>query len=307
MNSNDLSFENTVTSDELVFWMLLAHLPGWKYLITNRLVVDILLNKRMLLSEFFCLPTQKRIERFHITEQQEVEIQNALKKISEYKSVLSELEKEGIQIVTLNSPFFPKALKQKLKMASCPLILYCKGHLNLLNRPASAIVGSRKANAEALEFTDLTSRRLTREGQIVVSGYAKGVDQQALKSALESEGSSIIVLPQGLFTFKSELRKFSDQISRGTLLVCSFFPPKAPWSVGLAMGRNTHIYALSQDVFVAQTESSGGTWTGAVNGLKRKQRVFIYFSSTMDSKPLRDLIKLGAIPIRKDGSMAQLP
>lgn len=192
-------------------------------------------------------------------------------------------------------------------MASCPLILYCKGHLNLLNRPASAIVGSRKANAEALEFTDLTSRRLTREGQIVVSGYAKGVDQQALKSALESEGSSIIVLPQGLFTFKSELRKFSDQISRGTLLVCSFFPPKAPWSVGLAMGRNTHIYALSQDVFVAQTESSGGTWTGAVNGLKRKQRVFIYFSSTMDSKPLRDLIKLGAIPIRKDGSMAQLP
>lgn len=262
MNSNDLSFEKTVTSDELIFWMLLAHLPGWKYLITNRLVVDILLNKRMLLSEFFCLSTEKRIERFHITEQQEVDIQNALKKISEYKSVLSELEKEGIQIVTLNSPFFPKALKQKLKMASCPLILYCKGHLNLLNRPASAIVGSRKANAEALEFADLTSRRLTREGQIVVSGYAKGVDQQALKSALESEGSSIIVLPQGLFTFKSELRKFSDQISRGTLLVCSFFPPKAPWSVGLA----THIYALSQDVFVRKLKVQAAHGQGPLMG-----------------------------------------
>lgn len=301
MNSGKYSFEKTVTREELVFWMILAHLPRWKDLITNRLAVDILLNKGMLLSEFFGLTSEKRAEIFNLNEVQEKDIQGELEKIEEYKSILVELEKEDIQIITLNSPFFPKTLKQKLKMVSCPLIIYCKGNLDLLNLPASAMVGSRKANEEALDFTDFMAKRLSMEGRVVVSGLAKGVDQQALNSALEAKGCSIAVLPQGILTFKSGFRKYSNQINSGSVLVCSFFPPKASWSAGLAMGRNAYIYGLAQNIFVAQTESSGGTWTGAVNGLKKNQKVFVYFSSTMDSPALRNLIKLGAIPIQNNG------
>ena len=304
-STNELPFERTVTREELVFWMILAHLPRWKDLITNRLVVDILVNKGILLSEFFGLSPEKRAEIFNLTGSQEKDIQSELEKVEWYKSILSELERAGIQLVTLNSPFFPKTLKQKLKMTSCPLIIYCKGNLDLLNRPTSAIVGSRKANVEALEFTDLTAKRLTTEGYVVVSGFAKGVDQQALNSALEAKGASIIVLPQGILTFKSGFRKYTNQISEGSVLVCSFFPPKAPWSAGLAMGRNAYIYGLAQDIFVAQTESTGGTWAGAVNGLKKNHKIFIYYSPTMDSQPLRELIKLGAIPIQNTGIFAK--
>jgi predicted Rossmann fold nucleotide-binding protein DprA/Smf involved in DNA uptake len=91
-------------------------------------------------------------------------------------------------------------------MKSSPPVLYVKGRKSLLQEDAVAIVGSRKAGKAAIDFTERIAAKSVREQKVVVSGFAKGVDKQALDSTLEAHGKSIIVLPQGILTFQSGLK-----------------------------------------------------------------------------------------------------
>ena len=78
--------------------------------------------------------------------------------------------------------------------------------------------------------------------QVVVSGFAKGVDRKSLDSILEANGKAIIVLPQGILTAEPTLKKYYQQINDGDILIFSTFYPSAPWSVQFAMARNVYIW-----------------------------------------------------------------
>ena len=210
--------------------------------------------------------------------------------------VAFELEMHGIDIVPIVSKEYSSTLKKNLKTKSSPPVLFVKGDKSLLNSPSSAIVGSRNASDVSLVFTDLISRKLVNEGKVIVSGYARGVDRKALESALDENGKSIIVLPQGILTFLSEIKKLSSYIDDGRLLVLSTFFPKSPWSVGLAMSRNSTIYGLAEDIYVAESGTSGGTWTGVMEGLKRGMKIYVRVPSVSETNANRELISRGAIP-----------
>ena len=108
-----------------------------------------------------------------------------------------------------------------------------------------------------------------------MSGYAKGVDRSALEATLKYGGQSIVVLPQGILTFNSGFRKLYTYLVEGNVLVTSTYFPKAPWSVGLAMSRNKIIYGLSREIYVAESNFKGGTWSGVVDGLGRGRKIFV--------------------------------
>lgn len=95
-----------------------------------------------------------------------------------------------------------------------------------------------------MQFTDNVAKKASSEHKVVVSGFARGVDKQALDSAMKHKGQSIIVLPQGITTFASGMKKYYKQIIEGNVLVLSTFHPKSPWAVDLAMARNSIIYGL---------------------------------------------------------------
>ena len=61
------------------------------------------------------------------------------------------------------------------------------------------------------------------DNKVVVSGFAKGVDRQALDSAVNANGKSIIVLPQGIMTFGSGFKQYLKYIIQGKVLVMSAF------------------------------------------------------------------------------------
>ena len=109
----------------------------------------------------------------------------------------------------------------------------------------------------------------------VVSGFAKGVDKQALDSAIKYKGQSIIVLPQGILTFTSGFKTYYKQIVDGDVLVLSTFFPKAPWQKELAMARNPIIYGLADEIYVAESSEKGGTWSGVVDGLHKKRKIYV--------------------------------
>ena len=140
---------------------------------------------------------------------------------------------QGYELIPITSPEYSKTLKQNLKVAHSPALLYVKGNKQLLHENSIAIVGSRAAEEKSLAFTDNMAKLATKDLKVVVSGFAKGVDKQALDSAIKYKGQSIIVLPQGITTFNSGFKTYYKQIVDGDVLVLSTFHPKAVWSAGL--------------------------------------------------------------------------
>ena len=164
-----------------------------------------------------------------------------------------------------------------------------------------AVVGARKSSDKSLQFTEEVVRKAVNSNEVIVSGFAKGVDKKALDSALKYQGKSIIVLPQGIDTYSSKV--YYKYIVKGDVLVMSTYHPKAPWSVGLAMDRNKIIYGLAQNIVVAESNSKGGTWEGVLNGLKRGREIFVRKPEPEERNANITLIQKGAKALNQDGSI----
>ena len=288
--------------NEYIYWVGIAHLSFWKQERINSLVVDILNKKQMSLCDFFGLSKKQLVEMFSLTEKEIGDIEGVKIKLPNISFQVEDLLRKDIKIIPLNSALYPKTMKENLKMKYSPAIIYTKGDTKILGEDSVAIVGSRNASDNALEFTDNIAKKMAEEYRVVVSGYAKGVDRQALDSSIKYNGNSIIVLPQGILTFDSGFKKYQNEIENAGVIVLSTFPPDAGWSVGLAMERNRYIYGLAKEIYVAQTNSTGGTWNGAIEGLKKGRDVFVYYSGDSEENANYELIKKGAKPVDFDGN-----
>jgi predicted Rossmann fold nucleotide-binding protein DprA/Smf involved in DNA uptake len=102
----------------------------------------------------------------------------------------------------------------------------------------------------------------------VVSGAARGVDQDAMNAAFEVGGQVVGVLADSLERAVSRpgIRR---GVADGHTCLVTPYTPAAAFSVGNAMGRNKIIYGLARCTIVVATDhESGGTWAGAVETLK---------------------------------------
>ena len=286
---------------DLAYWMGLAHLPKWRTKKMNELIVDILHTRKWSFAEFFQLSAEDWGHEFALTEKECDALEQLRAELPSYSFLAERLIDEGFELIPLNSPQYPQTLKQNLKMQYAPPLLYVKGNIQLLNEPSVAVVGARKASERSLEFTKTVARTCSQNYEVIVSGFAKGVDKTALDAALEVHGHSIIVLPQGVLTFGSGIKKYYSHIVEGNLLVLSTYHPKAPWSVGLAMGRNVYIYGLAKKIYVAESDSKGGTWSGAIDGLRKQRPVFVRVPEDGEKNANTLLLERGAVPVDMDG------
>ncbi len=285
------------------YWIAVAHLPKWTIERTNRFIIQIIHENKMSWADFFELDKKGWKELFAFTEKELSDLEYAKNDIPRLAFIAEQLQNEGFQIVPINSSDYPVVLKENLKIKSSPPVLYIKGRKGLLQEDAVAIVGSRKAGAKALEFTDHVAKKSVKEFKVVVSGFAKGVDKQALDSTIEANGKSIIVLPQGILTFQSGFKKYYEPIVNGDVLVLSTFFPKAGWDVGLAMARNAYIYGLAKEIYVAESDSKGGTWEGVMDGLKRQRKIYVRYPEPKEKNANLKLVELGALSVNMDGKI----
>ena len=213
-----------------------------------------------------------------------------------------QLQNEGYELIPVTSPDYSQTLKVNLKPNHAPALLYVKGNRQILQEKSVAIVGSRDASDVSLEFTDNIAKKATKEFKVVVSGIAKGVDKQALDSAIKYTGQSIIVLPQGIMTFSSGFKTYYKEIVDGDVLVVSVFHPRAPWKAELAMARNPIIYALADEIYVAESSEKGGTWSGVIDGLRKKRKIYVRKPGAEEENANELLIEKGAIPVDVEGN-----
>lgn len=237
-----------------------------------------------------------------LNELEKTQFKEAKSQLANYSFLVEELITQGYDIIPITSNEYPQLLKDNLKY-NAPTVIYAKGNKALLQEASIAIVGSRNADTKSLVFTERIAKNAVSANKVVVSGFAKGVDRQALDSAVRVGGKSIIVLPQGIMTFASGFKQYFKYIVQGNVLVISTFAPKAPWSVEFAMSRNSIIYGMASEIFVAQSDDKGGTWAGVIDGLRKNRPIYVRYPDNNEKNANLLLIQKGASAVDVNGKL----
>jgi predicted Rossmann fold nucleotide-binding protein DprA/Smf involved in DNA uptake len=289
-------------SKELTYWLALAHVPKIKTKKKNEIIVQLFEQGKSVI-DFFESEYSVWEDRYQLVKSEVELFLDAKKELSNYAFMVEDLLEQGYDILPITSQDYSPTLKKNLGRTYAPPVIYTKGNLQIMKEKSVAIVGSRKANDNSLEFTDNVAKNASKDYKVVVSGFAKGVDKQALDSALKYKGQSIIVLPQGIATFQSGFKKYYKQIIDGDVLVLSTFYPKAPWSVQLAMARNPIIYGLASEIYVAESSEKGGTWSGVMDGLRKGRMIYVRKPNPREKNANNILISKGGKAVDIAGNL----
>lgn len=202
----------------------------------------------------------------------------------------------AIWVVSRADAEYPRRLKARLR-EDAPAVIYGCGDMSLLESGGLAVVGSRHVDDSLIDYTMAVGRLAARAGRTLVSGGAKGIDQAAMRGALEAGGKVSGVLADSLEKTTMN-REHRNLLLNGQLVLISPYDPSAGFNVGNAMQRNKLIYALADASLVVSSDlNKGGTWTGAVEQLDKLKFVPVYVRSTAGSSPGLDaLCGKGAIP-----------
>ncbi len=210
--------------------------------------------------------------------------------------VIERWQARAIWVVSRADTEYPRRLKVRLR-EDAPAILYGCGDMALLESGGLAVVGSRHVDDSLIDYTMAVGRLAARAGRTLVSGGAKGIDQAAMRGALEAGGKVSGVLADSLEKTTMN-REHRNLLLDGQLVLISPYDPSAGFNVGNAMQRNKLIYALADASLVVSSDlNKGGTWTGAVEQLDKLKFVPVYVRSTGGSSPgLEALRRKGALP-----------
>ena len=146
-----------------------------------------------------------------------------------------------------------------------------------------------------IAYTEGVGRLAAGAQRTLVSGGARGIDQAAMRGALDAGGTVACVLADGLERAATR-REHRDALMDGRLVLICPYDPAAGFLVGHAMQRNKLIYALADAALVVSAEfEKGGTWAGAVEQLDRHRFVSVYVRATGEmGKGLDALLERGA-------------
>ena len=210
--------------------------------------------------------------------------------------VIERWQARAIWVVSRADAEYPRRLKVRLR-EDAPAVIYGCGDMALLESGGLAVVGSRHVEDSLIDYTMAVGRLAARAGRTLVSGGAKGIDQAAMRGALEAGGKVSGVLADSLEKTTMN-REHRNLLLDGQLVLISPYDPSAGFNVGNAMQRNKLIYALADASLVVSSDlNKGGTWTGAVEQLDKLKFVPVYVRSTGGSSPGLDALRSkGALP-----------
>ena len=118
------------------------------------------------------------------------------KHLAEAEGILADCERLGLRILTLGDADYPDRLKN---IYDPPAVLYVKGRLPAFDEEiAVAVVGSRRPSEYGKRMAGRLGLELAREGALVVSGIAQGLDTEAVRGALKGGGPVVSVLGCGI-------------------------------------------------------------------------------------------------------------
>ena len=204
------------------------------------------------------------------------------------------IEKFGLKVLTLESSGYPPLLKA---IYDPPPVLYFKGK-SLDQYPVPlAVVGTRAPTNYGKIVTEALCQRLASMGVCIVSGFARGIDTCAHKSALQAGGETLAVFGCGLsHTYPPENRYLRDKIIDQGAIISEFPVTMRPERTNFP-ARNRVISGLSYGTVVIEAGEKSGALITAQFALEQGREVFAVPGNinSAKSRETNRLIKTGAV------------
>jgi DNA processing protein len=214
------------------------------------------------------------------------------------------LEEPGNHLVTLADSAYPARL---LQISDPPALLYVKGRIELLSRPALAVVGSRQATAQGLINAESFSRTFSDGGLTVVSGLALGIDAHAHRGGLAGASSSVAVLGTGAdIVYPARNRALAHELAARGALVSEYPIGTRPLPSNFPR-RNRLISGLALGCLVVEAAADSGSLITARLAAEQGREVFAIPGSIHSplAKGCHALIKQGAKLVESAGDVLE--
>ena len=225
--------------------------------------------------------------------------------VPDAQALLEYTEKIGQKVLTPDCGEYPEPLRQ---IHNPPCALFVRGTLPDLSRePAVSIVGTRKATQTGKAVARSFAFQLAKNGAVVVSGGALGIDTAAHQGALQAGGKTVCVLGCGIDTdYLMVNAPLRDAVAANGALI-SEFPPQTQASGSNFPIRNRIISGLSLGTLVVEAAARSGSLITADYALEQGRDVFAVPSGIFSpvSAGVNNLIKCGAKPVSDAGEILE--
>lgn len=222
------------------------------------------------------------------------------------------LAEAGLVHVGMGAAGYPPALGA---LHDPPFGLFGRGAVpealaRLVEGPAVAVVGSRRATGAGLAFARDLGACLAERGAVVVSGLAHGIDAAAHQGALEAGGVTVAVLGCGVdVPYPRRNRGLAARIAERGALLSEYWPgtPPAPWRFP---ARNRIVAGLAGAVAVVEAGRRSGALITADFALELGRPVLAVpgWPGALASEGCNGLLRAGAGLLETcDDVVAELP
>ena len=181
-----------------------------------------------------------------------------------------------------------------------PKKLFIRGKLPAKRVKTVAIVGTRKPSAYGREIATKIASECAKNGIVVVSGLALGIDSIAHRAAIDSGGKTIAILANGVDKiYPRSHEDLGQKILQTNGAILSEYPnntPARPWQF---LARNRIVSGLADAVVIIEAASRSGTLSTANHALDQGKEIFAVPGNITSplSAGCNQLIKNGANPL----------
>ena len=249
----------------LKYWVWLSEVKG----LTNR--------SKLLLLDHFGTP-----ENVYYADEDEYRLVSGIeprqiallaeKSTEQADRILGACSRLGLRLLTMQDADYPTRLRNIFEP---PVLLYVKGNLPVIDEEAAiAMVGTRKATPYGIEAAEKIAYGLCRQGALVVSGAAAGIDSASHRGALRAGGKTVAVLGCGIdVVYPAENEWLYRDIAASGALV-SEYPPGSAAEAWHFPARNRIISGLSLGTIVVEAPEKSGALITAGTALEQGRDVF---------------------------------
>ena len=215
--------------------------------------------------------------------------------IDDASAELEQVERMGASYLASGNGAYPRLLSQ---IDDAPPLLIARGDLGLLDRPAIGMVGARNASAAACRFARGLATELGREGLVVVSGLARGIDSAAHDGALDSGTIGVVAGGIDIFYPPENRDRQTAMFERG--LVLAEMPPGIEPRARHFPYRNRIIAGMSAGTVVVEAAPRSGSLITARLAAEMGREVMAVPGSPLDPRAqgCNQLIRDGATLIQ---------
>lgn len=181
-----------------------------------------------------------------------------------------------------------------------PKKLFYKGTIPTVRHKSVAIVGTRKPTTYGREITHRIAYELAKQGVVIISGLAYGVDSVAHKAALEAKGKTIAIMAHGLHKiYPAGHRQLAQEILEQDGALISEYDAGVEARPYTFLQRNRIVSGLADAIIITEAAQRSGTLNTAGHALTQGKNVYVVPGNITNplSVGCNQLLLQGATPL----------